>query len=352
MDVHSLTLKHRISWWRILLPTVVVCLNKCLHAFRGQITKPSSRFALSLFISLSIINTAQANESNVLILKSGSAPVYNRIINTAKQRVDHICNPQGNKCIKPLFSVESVNNKKLRTIIKETKWDLIVTIGTKAAIKINSYKIKTPTLYSLIPSHSYPTIRRNSISRVRSAIYIDQPLQRQIQLIKSSLPKTQKVGVLLGKHSGISKKRLQQIIRNMGLEPVVLNTSANNIKSSLDSIYGKIDVLLAQPDPSIYNKKTVMTVLLSSYHHNVPVFGYSAAFVRSGATAAIYSSPTNIGLQVGDEIVKFIKSNNRALSPPGFPNYFSIDTNRRVIRSLNIKLPTTKQIKARILEAR
>lgn len=352
MDVHSLTRKHRISWWRILPLRVVISPNKCLHTSRGKIARLSSRVVLPLFISLSLINPLQANESNVLILKSGSAPVYNRIINTAKQRIDRICKPQGNKCTRPSFSVESINNRKLRTILKETKWDLIVTIGTKAAIKLNSYKIKAPTLYSLIPSHSYPTIRRNSISRVRSAIYIDQPLKRQIQLIKSSLPKTQKVGVLLGKHSGISKKRIQQIIRNMGLEPVVLKTSANNIKSSLDSIYSKIDVLLAQPDPSVYNKKTVMTVLLSSYRHNVPVFGYSAAFVRSGATAAIYSSPTNIGLQVGDEIVKFINSNNRALSPPGFPNYYSVDTNRRVIRSLNIKLPTTKQIKARMMEAR
>jgi ABC-type uncharacterized transport system substrate-binding protein len=95
-----------------------------------------------------------------------------------------------------------------------------------------------------------------------------------------------------------------------------------------------------------------MTVLLSSYRHNVPVFGYSAAFVKSGATAAIYSSPTNIGSQVGDEIVKFISSNNKTMSPPGFPKYFSVNTNRRVIRSLNIKLPETKQIKARVLEAR
>jgi ABC-type uncharacterized transport system substrate-binding protein len=145
---------------------------------------------------------------------------------------------------------------------------------------------------------------------------------------------------------------LQQIIRKEGLEPVVLNTSSNDIKSSLDSIYSKVDVLLAQPDPSIYNKKTVLTVLLSSYRHNVPVFGYSAAFVRSGATAAIYSSPANIGLQVGDEIVKFVTSNNRKLSPPGFPKYFSVNTNKKVIRSLNLKLPATKQIKARMLEAR
>lgn len=352
MDVCSITQKHCIYWWHKLLPMAVVCLNKRYYASRRQIAKPSLKIVLSLFISISVVNSSQANESKVLILKSGSAPVYNRIINTAKQRVDRICKPQGNKCNRPFLSVESINNRKLRTIIQDTKWDLIITVGTKAAIKLNSYKTKTPTLYSLIPSHSYPTIRRSSSSKIKSAIYIDQPLKRQLQLIKTSLPNKKKVGVLLGKHSGTSKKRLQQIMHNMGLEPVVLKTSPDNIKSSLDSIYTKVDALLAQPDPSIYNKKTVMTVLLSSYRHNVPVFGYSAAFVKSGATAAIYSSPTNIGSQVGDVIVKFISPNNRTLPPAGFPKYFSVNTNMRVIKSLNIKLPTTKQIKASILEAR
>ncbi len=349
MDVRSINERHHIFWWSTLLP-IAIGLSKCvIQTSRKQLTL---KIALSLFITLSIVNSLQANESKVLFLKSGSAPVYNSIINTAKQRVNRICKPNNEQCNRPLFTVESIQNKKLRTIIRDNKWDLIITIGTKAALKLNNIKTAVPTLYSLIPSHIYPTIRRSSTSKIKSAIYIDQPLKKQLQLIKAALPKKRKVGVLLGKYSGINKEHLQQVMRNMGLEPVVANTNPNNLKRSLDTVFSKADALLAQPDPNIYNKKTVMTVLLSSYRHKVPVFGYSAAFVRSGATAAIFSSPTNIGQQVGDEIVKYISPNNRTLSSPGFPKYFSIDTNRRVTRSLNIKLPATKTISARIMKAR
>jgi putative tryptophan/tyrosine transport system substrate-binding protein len=349
MDVRSINEMHHIFRWGSMLPIAVGFSKSVIYTTRKQLPL---KIALSLFITLSIVNSLQANESRVLFLKSGSAPVYNSIINTAKQRVNRICKSTDKKCDKPLFTVESIQNKKLRTIIRDNKWDLIITIGTKAALKLNNIKTAVPTLYSLIPSHIYPAIRRSSTSKIKSAIYIDQPLKKQLQLIKASLPKKRKVGVLLGKYSGINKKHLQQVMRNMGLEPIVVNTNPNNLKHSLETVFGKADALLAQPDPNIYNKKTVMTVLLSSYRHKVPVFGYSAAFVRSGATAAIFSSPTNVGQQVGDEIVKYISPNNGTLSSPGFPKYFSVDTNRRVIRSLNIKLPATKTINARIMKAR
>jgi ABC-type uncharacterized transport system substrate-binding protein len=246
--------------------------------------------------------------------------------------------------------VKSINNK-LHLPDKENRWDLIITIGTKAAIKLNNYKTNAPTLFTLVPSHDYRVIKNRSSSRIKSAIYVDQPISRQLQLIKSVLQKIEKVGVLLGSHSGISKKRLSRLMNKMGLKPVIVNVTPKNIGSSLENIFGKVDALLAQPDPTVYNKKTVMTVLLSSYRHNIPVFGYSAAFVKSGATAAIYSSPSDIGKHIGDEIVKFTLSTNKTLSAPSFPKYFSVDTNRRVIRSLKINMPSKNNIKKSIIKA-
>jgi ABC-type uncharacterized transport system substrate-binding protein len=311
------------------------------------------RLLVSVLLTLSVVNTSYANESKVLIIKSGTAQVYNKIISATKSHINKLCQQNNENCSRPSIQVESIKySRRLRSLVLGQKWDLIITVGTKAAMQLNSYKTTLPTLYSLIPSNSYYVINNKSASEIKSAIYVDQPIKRQLQLIKSALPGKEKVGVILGKHSGIGKKRLEQIIRNMGLQPVIVKANSDNISPTLKTIYNRVDALLAQPDPSIYNKKSIMTVLLSSYRHRVPVFGYSAAFVRSGATAAIYSSPTDIGQQIADEIVKFILSNNKKLSPPGFPNYFSVDTNRRVIRSLNISLPTTNKIKAGIMKAR
>jgi ABC-type uncharacterized transport system substrate-binding protein len=354
MDVCSTIKKYNSVMWLQKWPPRAWCCSKLCNAPGWeQLLNTSSRILLTLVLALSTVDTSQASESKVLFIKSGSAQVYNRIIDRAKSHINKTCSNKNASCIKPIVRVESIqSNRKLRNIVLNKKWDLIVAVGTKAATKLNSFKSKLPVIYSLIPSHSYPAIKSASTSNNKSAIYIDQPIRRQLQLIKSALPEKKRVGVILGKHSGISKGRLQKIMRNMGLQPIVIKTNASDIRASLKKVYSKVDALLAQPDPSVYNRSTVMTVLLTGYRHNVPVFGYSAAFVRSGAAAAIYSSPNNIGQQIGEEIISFISSDHRKLSPAGFPKYYSVDTNRRVINSLKIAVPSTNKIKARVIQAR
>ncbi|MCP4233074.1 MAG: hypothetical protein GY770_05715 [Aestuariibacter sp.] len=309
------------------------------------------RLLLVLFLATPMLSAAEAARSNVLIIKSGSASVYNRIVTATKQRIDLICQQTRSKCRRPLISVDSIRSNKLRGIAQNKKWDLIITVGTKAARQLNSFNLQTPTLYSLIPSHSFPGIRNSSHSRQKSAIYIDQPIRRQLQLIKSAMPGRKKVGVFLGKYSGVGKQRLQQIMRRMGLEPVVTQVAPNDVGNSLDTLFSKSSVLLALPDPTIYNKQTVLKVLLSSYRHRVPVIGYSSAFVKSGATAAVYSTPRDIGHHIGDEVAKYFAKDKGRLSPPAFPRYFTINTNKSVTNSLKLRIPSRKTILSRIRKA-
>ena len=275
MDVCNLARKHPIVRWNIL-PSMA---GYCPYHVSFPTNKPLANILMwmlfALILAFSVINVSEAAGPRVLIVKSGSASVYNRIVGAAQQRINRICPKKSNVCRKPSLSVETIrNNNKLRSIARDNKWDLIVAIGTKAAKQLNSFNVQTPTLYSLIPSRSFPGIRSKSKSRHNSAIYIDQPIRRQLQLIKSAMPNRKKVGVLLGRYSSIGKQRLQQIIREMGLTPIIGHVTQKNIGNRLERIYPRINVLLALPDPTVYNKQTVMKVLLSSYRHKVPVIGY------------------------------------------------------------------------------
>jgi len=315
-------------------------------------TNTFTRSILVLILAICITGIANATVSEVLIVKSGTAAVYDRITRAAKQRIDRICPKNNAKCRKPALSVATVsNNTKLRNIALNKKWELIVAIGTKAAERLNSYKVQTPVLYSLIPSRTFPGIRKKSSSRQTSAIYIDQPITRQLQLIKSAMPGRKNVGVLLGKYSGIGKSRLQQKIHAMGLKPVVMHASPSSIGNRLEEIFSKVDVLLALPDPTIHNRQTIRNVLLSSYRHRVPVIGYSASYVRSGATVGIYSTPNNIGQHIGDEVAKFFTQGHRRLSSPSYPRYFNVKNNNSVINSLKLRMPSRKTIISRIRKA-
>jgi len=353
MDVTNLARTNTGVRWNFITPMEsYLCMYPAVLARR---TAASILFWILplLILAYPAINHAQAATPRVLIVKSGSASVYNSIVSAAKERVNRICSDKSNRCNKANISIKTVpNNNQLRGIAKDKKWDLIVAVGTKAAERLNRFKINTPILYSLIPSSSYPRIRGRSSSRHKSAIYIDQPIARQLKLIKSAMPGRKKVGVLLGNYSGIGTQSLKQLIRRLGLTPVVMRVSPKNIGNRLDNIYSRIDVLLALPDPSVYNKQSVLKVLLSSYRHRVPVIGYSAAFVKSGATAGIYSTPRNIGHHIGDEVAKFFSNNPSRFSPPAHPRYFTVNTNRRVINSINIKMPSRKTIMSKIRKAK
>ncbi len=353
MDVFNIIIKTRIAHLNKHPSMEAYRIPLSFNIARNLFTRSLVWTLILLLPCLTVTDAHGATEAKVLFIKSGSAYVYNSIVDAAEQRVNQICQSNNEKCTNLSITIKSTSDiRKLDSINLDSKWDLIVTVGTNAAMQLNAHQTNSPVLYTLIPSHSYPTIRKSSSSKNISAIYIDQPIRRQLQLIKSALPSKDKVGVLLGSYSGVGKNKLQKIIQDMGLKPTIINTTSNNLGSNLEEIYSKVDVLLAQPDPSVYNKKTVMTVLLSSYRHNIPVFGYSAAFVRSGATAAIYSSPKDIGWQIGEEIINFLASNNRKLSTPAYPKYFSVDTNKRVIRSLNISMQQPSAIKNMIMKAR
>lgn len=329
------------------------CFRQSCHSLFLRKLKHISLFSFT-FLTISVFlfcDIALASTTNILMLKSSDDPVYNKVANAAMQRLEIVCANRTSTCRAPSVSVETVGNESDSGLMTDGRWDLIVTIGTKAANIVSSSSANTPTLYALIPSNSLVNIRKNSNNSHTSAIFIDQPVSRQLALVKAVMPERRNVGVILGKYSSIGRSRLERLMHSMNFNPSISHASPENISRIIEGEFQRINVLLALPDPSIYNKQTVLTILLSSYRHRVPIIGYSAAFVKSGAIAAVYSTPRDIGQHIGDEIATFTSSTSRKLSSPAYPRYFSINVNQSVANSLNIRMPTISTIKSRLLQA-
>lgn len=309
------------------------------------------RFTL-IVISLSLYSHfASASGTNILMVKSGDDSVYNKVAHSAVQRLENFCATGNRKCLSPTVSIKTIGREIDHGMLTSGKWDLIVTIGTKAANLVSSSGTHTPTLYSLIPSNRFNRIRKNGGNKNISAIFIDQPIARQLSLVKAVLPERKNVGIILGKYSTIGKSRLKRILYSNNLNPIISYANPESIGMLIEGKLKKINVLLALPDPSIYNKKTVLKILLSSYRHQVPIIGYSDAFVKSGAIAAVFSTPGDIGMHTGEVIGKFSISSSSNLPSPSYPKYFSINVNQSVSNSLNIRMPSISTIKSRLLKA-
>lgn len=235
--------------------------------------------------------------------------------------------------------------------------DLIVTLGTTAAQQagqLNSPAIsKIPLLHALIPKINFDGITQRrqteaNPARDLSAIYLDQPLPRQLDLLRLALPQYKRLGVVLGPASQTLLPDMENAAENEGLR--IYSRTAKNDSSliaTLNDVLAESDMILAIPDPLIFNRYTVQNLLLTTYRQKTPVIGFSQAYVRAGALMAVYSTPTQIGQQVA-EALRLAATRNWKLPAPQYPRYYTIAINHQVARSLELRLPNENELQLRL----
>ena len=223
----------------------------------------------------------------------------------------------------------------------DRSFKLIVTLGFEAAQALVTSEVRTPVLSALLPRSSFERILRVSgrkVSGQLSAIYLDQPLSRQLALIRLALPSARRVGVLWGTESFIHAPTLRSLAPSSGFQFVEANVIASEpLFPDLKRVLDDSDVLLALADPTVFNSNTIQNVLLASFRARVPVLAFSPAYVRAGALMALYVTPTQVGQQVASVVRGVLQGKPLPSSPPYAQN-FSVAVNEHVARSLGLVL--------------
>ncbi len=216
---------------------------------------------------------------------------------------------------------------------------LLIGLGEKAADTLARNAPATPQLHLLISRHAHQTHSR--LPGV-SALYMQQPLRRQLRFLRFLFPEYHRLGVLLGPASRHRRRALARAADELGLSLHSIQVDEQRaIGPSLRRLAGRSDILLALPDPLIYNRATLATVLLTSYHEQLPVFGFSAGMVRAGAVAALYSSADELGTEAADMAWRMLHSDIPAATAP---RRFERAVNRPVAHALHLRLPTDAEL--------
>lgn len=215
---------------------------------------------------------------------------------------------------------------------------LIVTLGTRAAQAISAMPPRGLVLHTLLPRSAFEKlpIRAEDARRI-SAVFIDQPASRQIDLLRIALPDWTRVALVVGRESFELGARLQTSARDKRLRPILEQASdESDLYPTLQRVLAEPTILLAVPDPTLFNNRTISNILLTAYHHRSPVVGLSPAYVKAGALLALYSTPAQVGQQAGEAARQGLATGS--LPPPAAPRHFRINTNPYVARSLGINL--------------
>lgn len=204
-----------------------------------------------------------------------------------------------------------------------------VALGSEATRVLLAGPVKSPVVSALIPRRSFERLLRSSGkagSALVSAIYLDQPLARQLALVR--------LAVVLGPESSAFAANLRVVAaaHEMSLQDVTVN-NLDDLAESLPQLLAQSDVLLALADPLVFNSSTIQNILLSSFRARVPMVAFSPAYVRAGALLALYTTPVQAGQQAAEVVLGLLRGRplpDRAMEP----NDFEVGVNTQVARSL------------------
>lgn len=217
---------------------------------------------------------------------------------------------------------------------------LVVAVGTQALSYASNLDESTPVIGVIVPKTSYENILKESRRHKNrfSAIYLDQPFARQFSLIKHIFPHMDSIATLLGPASQFQSNDLQKAAADVDINlSIRLVNKSDEIQNNLEKLLQQKQVLLAVPDPVIYTRETTQTILLTTYRHETPVIGFSQSYVKSGAIAAVFTSPKQYATEIS-KLIKDLPKEDIVLPEAKSSDRFSIEINRQVARSLGIQI--------------
>lgn len=214
-----------------------------------------------------------------------------------------------------------------------------LTLGSDALSRALQREGRPAVVAALIPQQSFERILKLA-PRAASpavAVYLDQPLGRQIDLLHLALPDVHKVGALWGPESVAQQSALLAALQVRNLQLVNGAVAAGTtLFAALRPVLEEADVLLAVADPEVYNGTTISNILLATYRAQVPVMAFSPAYVQAGALLALYSTPRQIGTQAAGLVRQLQGGGGAPVSQ--YPAEFTVAVNEHVARSLGFSL--------------
>lgn len=231
-------------------------------------------------------------------------------------------------------------------MMPETVPHLVISVGEQAWNVASLLQGNVPILAVLPKRSAYETAEKR-VDRNTSAIFLDQPVGRLLNLVSQLKPGGTRVGVVLGPAAGRIGKELQEAAAERG-QRLHLETVGEEIAVGrvLAGVLRDTNVLLAIPDPVVQTPNTVQPFLLMSYQAGVPVIGYSPSYQRAGAMVSLYATPEQIARQAAEAVAAWRQG--KGLPKPQAAKYFTVGINAAVARSLGTTLPEAEALQRKL----
>lgn len=171
-------------------------------------------------------------------------------------------------------------------------------------------------------------------SRPVTAVFAEASPVAQMQLIRRLYRRKVVVGVLLSAATRNLQPQIEKAASaaELAVSFEVVEPGASPVRAL--SALTSASVLLAVPDPELYNAQVARAVLESTYRRRQGVIGFSKAMVGAGTLAAAYATIEDVVAQLGDMLDSMLAG--QAVAEPQYPLYWRVAINDTVARSLDV----------------
>jgi ABC-type uncharacterized transport system substrate-binding protein len=220
--------------------------------------------------------------------------------------------------------------------------DAVVAVGTVAATYLHrELPAGTPLLYCMVADPAQAgLLQGNAAQGVTTGV----PIAAQFALAAEALPRGHTVGILYRSNTAegaeLLKKVADSLPKGWRLEAVAVD-KYQSVADAIDDLTGRqVDLIWTTLETGIYDYPTVRALLLAALRNNIPVFGYSPAFVKAGALLGVGIDPRDQGKQAAEMTARLLDKPAGAASPGAVPpEQYQIAVNLIVADKIGVELP-------------
>jgi len=254
---------------------------------RSTFGEKPARMIVCLGIFLSMSSATSAEE--VAILKSADISPYSEAITAFKS------------ALPPSFHVTSeydlqgdmAEGRNIARRIRASHAKVVLAVGLKAAFTAKLEIQDIPVIFCLVvdpEKYGLPTDNMVGLS-------LHIPFRQHLKPLLTLIPKVSRIGVLFNpkKTKGMQNQLLQDA-KALDVRIVSEEVYAEkDVSKALNAIQNRIDALWLLPDSTILTENTLDFLMSTTLEARIPVVGFSADLVRSGAVVGAYFHNKDIG---------------------------------------------------------
>lgn len=293
-----------------------------------------------------ILSRPDPADGSVLVLMSQERDYYQACLEGLEETV---ADRQAEGALSTLVLPEGKDEPEFGKRVDERGPRVLVTLGTRATRWAVDHGRGLAVCFAMVPSQDALGLDKDGSRWPQNVtgVVLEVAPERQVDVLRRVLPDLGRIGILHSDASDPDVSRIQALLDRQGLRCVLSRiSSAKDLASGLSSLAGAVDLLLALPDPLVYNGVSARYVLLFSLQNRIPLVAFSANYVKGGALMGLYADPGDIGAQCGTVVKRILEGKPPSSIPVELPVKIRLGWNRKVAERLGFALPAEAALPA------